>query len=102
MHSFLHRYRLALVASIFTLGFMVAHPAQSQIGIGKLVNKDKLKNNFARKLRKSWENRLQKLKDDFNKESFSYAIAFTDNAGFYEDKQRLARYQRLSNNLAKL
>lgn len=102
MNSFLHRYKLAIVASIFTLGFIVAHPAQSQIGIGKLVNKDKLKNNLARKLRKSWENRLQKLKDDFNKESFSYAIAFTDNAGFYEDKQRLARYQRLSNNLAKL
>lgn len=102
MNKFLQLYKLVLVISIFGLGFMASSQALGQINLGKIVNKDKLKNNFASKLRKSWEKRLQKMKEDFDKESFSYAIAFTDNAGFYEDKQRLARYQRLSNNLAKL
>ncbi|WP_299454391.1 CHAT domain-containing protein [uncultured Microscilla sp.] len=102
MHNLLHFCRFTFILSILSWGLLNSHQAQSQIKIGKLVNKDKLKNNLARKLRTNWEKRLKKLKEDFNKESFSYAIAFTDNAGFYEDKQRFARYQRLSNNMVKL
>lgn len=101
-YNLLHSCKHFLSIGILSFLFITFHEAQGQINIGKLVNKDKAKTTLANKLRKGWQKKLKKIKEGFDKESFSYAIAFSDNAGFYEDKERFGRYQRFTNNLARM
>lgn len=99
-YNLLRSYKYIIVTWVLSTVLLCPYQAQSQINLGKF--KGKAKKVFANKLRRGWEKRLQNIKESMDKESFNYAIAFSDNAGFYEDKEKFARYQRLTNNLARL
>ncbi|OJJ16179.1 hypothetical protein BKI52_36045 [marine bacterium AO1-C] len=101
-YNLLKSYQWALVMGVAVLLLATAQPSQGQINIGKFVNKDKAKRTLANKLRRGWENRLRKIKESQDREKFNYAVALSDAAGFFEDREKFARYQRLTNNLTRL
>jgi len=101
-YNLLKSYQWALAVGIMALLLVTTQPSQGQINIGKFANKNKLKRSLANKLRRGWENRLQKIKESQDREKFNYAVALSDAAGFFEDREKFARYQRLTNNLTRL
>lgn len=102
LYNLLQSYRFVIMIGLATILWIAPQQSHSQIRLGKLVNKDKIKRTLANKLRRGWEKRLQKIKQSQDKEAFNYAVALSDAAGFFEDREKFARYQRLTNNLVRL
>ena len=102
LYNLLQSYRFVIMIGLAIVLWATPQQSHSQIKLGKFVNKDKIKRTLANKLRRGWEKRLQKIKQSQDREAFNYAVALSDAAGFFEDKEKFARYQRLSNNLVRL
>ncbi|NJL15530.1 MAG: tetratricopeptide repeat protein [Microscillaceae bacterium] len=52
------------------------------------------KQNLREKAKSALDQRLEEIRADYDSSTFSFAIAFSDNAGLFEDKERAKKMQR--------